>query len=297
MNPLGRTLVRTPGMPLDPCQGQSLDTFENQKRLTSYPYYSKIKFVADRVGDAPGPFTYLLNAGTVVRAFSYAVGDNRQIAGYTAADGVATFADTNMTARNQTTGGQNLVIHGIAVQPLPVAFHIADGGSAPAQIINADWKFLAALWNAVSVHLALNGDENNFRLGIPGMIPGAGGLTGSTPSLLENQRIAGMPREFGYPTNAFPAKSSYFKLNEGLIWRNQSNADSMLNLVFTVRRAIQLYSGGSLENGALGVNSAYANAFDSEATGEPGYNFPAKIAIECMCFLIGQVVGPRTRSA
>jgi hypothetical protein len=284
-------------MPLDPCQDQALGAFENQKRITSYPYYSKIKFVADRAGEAPGPFTYTINAGSVVRAFSYAVGDNRQIAGYTAADGVATFADTNMTARNQTTGGQNVIIHGVAVQPLPVAFHIADGAAPPAQILNCDWKFLAALWNSVSVHLSLNGDENNFRMGIPGMIPGAGGLTGSAPTTLEQQRLAGMPRELGYPTNAFPAKSSFFRLGEGLIWRNQSNADSMLNLVFNVRRAIRLNSGGSSENAAFGVNTVYANAHDSEATGEPGYNYPSKLAVECMCFLIGQVLGPRTRAA
>jgi hypothetical protein len=281
-------------MPLDPCQGQALDSFENQTRRTSYPYYSKVKLVARRDGDPPGPYTYLVPTGHEVRAFAYAVGDPRQVAGYTVNDGVATIADTNQSDRNKTTGGQNLIVHGIALQLLDVAFHAEDGQALPHMVYEADWKFVAALWNSMSVEVILNGGENVFKLGVPGMVPGAGGLVGGLPTLLKDQALAGMPRSQPYATNSWAVRNNFFRLPEGLVWRNQSNADSMFNLRFVVQRAIELYSGGNEENAK--ADSTYINN-DTVATAVPGYVFPPKLCVEIMAFLVGEVVGPRTRSA
>jgi len=295
MNYPGRQLTARAPMALDPCQGQALDAFENQTRRTSYPYYSKVKLVAERSGEQGGPYTYDIPAGTEVRAFAYAIGDARQVAGYTNADGVATVADTNQSDKNKTTGGQNLIVSGIALQLLDVAFHVPEGGALPHRIYEADWKLVAALWNSMSVEVILNGGENVFKLGVPGMVPGAGGLVGGLPTLLKDQHIAGMPRSQPYATNSWAVRNNFFRLPEGLVWRNQSNADSMFNLRFVVQRAIRLNSGGDPDN--LVADSAADNDPANVATGVPGYNFPAKLAVEIMAFLIGEVVGPRTHSA
>lgn len=291
----GRKLSVRPTVPLDACQGQALNTFENQTRRTSYPYYSKVKLIAERSGDPPGPYLYTLQQGIEVRAFSYGIGDLRTAAGYTNADGVATLSDTNLSDRNKTTAGQNVIIHGIALQLLDAAFHVPEGDAPPALIYEADWKYAAAVWNSVAVELILNGGDNVFKLGIPGMIPGAGGLTGGLPTLIKNQQMAGMPRSQPFATNSWPVRNNFFRLPEGLIWRNQSNADSQFNLRFSVSRAIVLNSGGDPDNPA--ADTAPENLPDVVATGVPGYNFPSKLALEIMCFLIGEVVGPRTRSA
>jgi len=288
----GTSLSRRPVMALDPCQGQALDAFENQIRRTSYPYYSKTKHVAVRSGEGPGPYTYTINRGDDVRAFAYGVGDGRGVAGYTGADGVATIADTNQSDRNQTTGGQNLIIHGIAIQPLAVAFHLNESESGPHRIRPADWHLLAALFNSVSVEVLLNGGENVFKLGLMGMLPGGGGLDGGAPGIVDAQAIAGMPRSKPYPTNGWPVRNNFFKLPEGLVWRNQSNSDSQFNVRYTPQRQIVVNSGGSPENGASGVDT-----FPDLDNGQPGYVYPTELAVEIMTFLVGEVVGPRTRSA
>jgi hypothetical protein len=280
-------------MALDPCQNQALDSFENQTRRTSYPYFSKVKFLAERTGDEGGPYVYTVPRGLEVRAFSYAINDSREAAGYTQSDGVATKADTNQSDKNKTTSGQNLIVRGIALQVLPVAFHVPEGGSLPHTVIDADWKLLASLWNSVAVEVILNGGENVFKLGIMGMIPGAGGLSGGAPSKLKAQALGSMDESLPFATNSWPVRNNFFKLPEGLVWRNQSNADSMFNLRFTVTRAIALNSGGDAQNAALsGVDTA--PALD---TGQPGYLYPPKLAVEVMAFLIGEVVGPRTHAA
>lgn len=288
----GRMLSTRAQMALDPCQDQALDAFENQTRRTSYPYFSKVKFVADRTGDEGGPYLYTVPRGLELRAFSYAINDSREAAGYTQSDGVATKADTNQSDKNKTTSGQNLIVRGIALQVLPVAFHIPEGGSIPHSVIDADWKLLAALWNTVAVEVILNGGENVFKLGIMGMIPGAGGLSGGAPSKLGGQALSQQAPDLPFATNSWPVRNNFFKLPEGLVWRNQSNADSMFNLRFTATRAISLHSGGDESNAAT---SGLDTAVDLD-NGQPGYVYPPKLAVEVMAFLIGEVVGPRTRS-
>jgi hypothetical protein len=297
-NSIGRTLIGRPQMQLDPCQSQALDAVENQVRKTSYPYYSKVKFYADQVGAQAGPFTYTIPQGHEVRAFAYAVGEDRRIAGYTQADGNATIADTNLSTKNQTIGGQNVIVSGIALQLLPSAFHLSEGESTPHRIRKAPWELIAALWNTVSVEVLMNGGDNVYKLGILGMVPGAGGLIGGAPSVLNQQMMAGMAQDFPFAANGWPVKNCFFRLPEGLIWRNQSNADSMFNLRFLVTRAIRLFSGGDPENTIRGgLNTPPDNDPESVATGTPGYVFPSEIAVEIMAFLVGEVVGPRTRTA
>jgi len=281
--------------PLNECEAKQLDTLMRQKRLTRYPYYSTVKFNAPASGD-PGavPVTYDLARGTIIEAFSYANGDPKVTAGYSNGDGVATKADTNITTRFQTIGGQNVIIHGIGLQWLPAAMTLNDGEVAPHRLRLPDAAFIAALNNSVSVELTLNADENTFRMGTIGMLPGAGGLMGGSDDISGDSSLAGNKRSIAFPTNGWPVRSNFFAMPEGLIWRNQGNADSQLKLKFEVTRAIQLFSGGSPEHNIADV--AFDNTPAGVASGA-GQAFPTELVAELKVILIGSVLGPRTRSA
>jgi hypothetical protein len=279
-------------IPLTSGQSQAKTAVQTQQRITAWPYYSKIKFVAERVGDAPGPYTYVVQRGLEIRAFSYRVNGDKVSAGFTAADGPANRSDTNLTNVNQTTGGQNVLIHGIALQLLPAGLHLADGEAAAGvsqRLRLADHRFVAALWEAVSVTLSLNGDENLFRLGVMGMLPGAGGVAGSSEDGSGRNALNATQKDLGFATNGWPVRSNFFRVPEGLIWRNQSNADANFNLVFTVERPLELFSGGSPENNLADQDPVVDTSI--------GYAYPTELVCEVMTFLVGEVIGPRTRSA
>lgn len=295
MQDYGTSLTQQPTLALDPCEQGAFEVLKKQKRLTRYPYYSTVKFLAPASGDpAAGAVTYDLARGTIIEAYSYANGDPKSTAGFTNGDGPATKADTNITTRFQTIGGQNVLIHGIALQWLPAALHLADGQVAPHRVRLPDATFLAALNEAVSVELTLNADENTFRLGTIGMIPGAGGLSGGSDDIAGDTSKAGDQRTIGYPNNGWPVRSNYFPMPEGLVWRNQSNSDSQLKIKFEVTRAIRIFSGGSPEHNI--ANVAFSNLPAVVATGA-GKAFPTELVAELKVFLQGFVIGPRTRSA
>jgi hypothetical protein len=249
--PIGASLTPIHQQPLAGCEPAQLQTFVKQRRITSWPYYSKVKFIGTRAVSGGG-FTYTMAQGVVLRAFSYSTQETKIGAGFTAADGLANISDTNLTTRNQTTGGQNVLIHGIA----------------------------------------LNGDENRYRLGTIGMLPGAGGLMGGSEDASGDNSVAGKAKSLQFPTNGWPVKSNFFRVPEGLVWRNQSNSDSNLNVVFTTQRPIQVFSGGSPQNivGDIAVDNAPANVATAE-----GYAYPTELAVELMVFMVGEVIGPRSR--
>lgn len=296
--PVGGQIAYTQGAPLDPCQQQAYDGIAGQKRITDWPYYSRVKFVAATVDAAPGPFIYNLALGVEAEAFSYAVSDAKQAGGFTVADGLATIADTNLTSRFETVGGQNVIVKGIALQLMPAAMHLAEGDALPHRVRPVEQQFAAALWNCLSVELLLNGSENTYRLGNPGMIPGAGGLTGGAEDGLGLGGFAGdSSLSQPYPQNGWPVRSNFFKTPAGLVWRNQSNSDSQFAVKFRTTRAIRLFSGGSPEMAALGIDVAADNAPATASTGTRGWEYPTELAVEIGVFLVGTVIGPRSRSA
>jgi hypothetical protein len=294
--PQGVQITPAHTVPLDPCEQQQLQVLEEQDRVTSWPYYSTVKFIAPADSDpnAGAPAVYNYGQGVEVTAYSYAVGDGKEAGGFVAGDGNATIADTNLTTRRQTTGGQNVLIHGIAMQWNAASLHFTTFGGGQLVVRPNDYQFLGALHESVSVELGLNGDENTFRLGTIGMIPGAGGLTGGAPGQIDDQRLAGNQHSPTYPNNGWAVRSNYLPVPEGLIWRNQSNADSQLQLRFRNTRPIRIFAGGMPENNILGT--AFDNDPANVATGE-GQLFPTELVAELKVFLIAEVIGPRSRAA
>ena len=277
---------------LTPCEEQTLEAVKNQKRITAYPYYSRIKFHADQEAATGTGQKYVIQRGTKARAFSYATGENKEPGGFRNSDPVATIADTNLTSKQHTISGEAVVIKGIAAQIMPCSLDRPDANNPPI-MRTADARLLAALWSACSVGLSLNGGEQRFKLGTLGMVPGAGGLAGGSDDATGLQAYAGQSKNLEFAQNGWPVRSNFMRLPEGLVWMPQGNEDSDLNIVVEVEQTIELFTGGSPENEIADV--AFDNAPGNVATAA-GYAFPASIAAEIMFFLVGTVIGPRSKS-
>lgn len=277
---------------LTPKEVAQLKAIRGMRRRTSFPYYSKVKFSAERIAAQTG-YVWALPKGEEVRAFSYGRGKGMESAGFLQSDGVATFADTNLTVGNQTTSGQNVLIHGIACQVLDAGLHKRTDDQSPI-VRMIDKRFLAAIAEAVSWTFSLNGDENQFRLGTLPMIPGAGGLSGGAEDITGRNVQAGQ-KSLPFAQNGWPTRGNYFQMPEGFIWKKQSSVDSQLNIRGMVERPIILQSGGSPENAT--DDTPYDNDPAAVATAEGLYNYPETLVCELMFFLIGEVVALRTNVA
>jgi hypothetical protein len=278
---LNPTVAEQKFLALSPSQRAALQAIVNQKRVTSYPYFSKVRFHADQSG--AGPFTYVIAQGTEVRAFSYAFDTGNAVtAGFPAAM-VATQAETNLTQAGETISGENVQIKGIACQLV----HGLIDDDVDNQLFT-DSRLVAQLNECVSAELSLNGGQNAFQLGILPMIPGAGGMIGAGIDTLGQQPIDGGRPIFHFAQNGWPVASNAAWLPEGLVWRASGRQDGLLNIRLTVRREITLFSGGLID---ITVDD------EAAAAGIRGYTYPAEVGAEYMFFLKGVVIGPRTRSA
>ena len=139
------------------------------------------------------------------------------------------------------------------------------------------------------VSLSLNGGDNRFLCGGIQQIPSAGGTRGRGYDSLGTPALEGGTPEFSFFSNGWETRSNFFRLPAGLVWRAQgeTNSDSHLEIPLTVCRDITLFSGGNPANNIGDVVPA--------ATVQ-AYNFPLQIECNYTVFLIGEVIGPRTRS-
>lgn len=264
-------------------QRRTLHALVNQKRVTSYPYYSKVRFHADQSGEVGGPWAYVIPQGTVVRAFSYAAETGTAVTGGFPAAMVATFAETNLQQPGETISGENVQIKGVAC----MLIHGLIDDDVDNQLFT-DSRLVAQLSECVSVELALNGTQNNFQMGVLGMVPCGGGFFGSGIDTLGTQPIDGGRPIFHFAQNGWPVASNVMWLPEGVVWRRAGKNDSLLNIRLEVRREITCFSGGLIDN----------NASDEEAAaGVRGYAYPTEIGAEFMFFLKGSVIGPRSNAA
>lgn len=279
MQQLGTSIARAPVAALTPGQRNALRAIQSQKRVTAYPYYSTVTIVADTLNVRPGPYTYNWPRGSEVRAFSYGKGEALTNAGSPAT--VGTPVDTNLVQGSETISGENVEIHGIAIQ-------LVQQGLDSGEPLSA--QLLAAIQRDVSVDLSLNGDQNRFNMGRFSQLPGAGGLMGPGQDAAGAANINGGTPERGFANNGWPTRSNFFRMPEGLVWRNKGHADSQLNIIFRAERALSVFSGGSLANLPNGLDL-------TTAAGIQGYNYPLMVEVTFVVHLLGRVVGPRTRSA
>lgn len=281
MQQLGTNIRRTPQMQMTPTQAAAFKAVDTQRRNTSYPYYSTVSFLMGRGGQAPGPYQWGLQRGEERRAFSYGKGELMTNAGAPTLS--ATPVDTNLVQAAETISGENVEIHGLAIMVKQSGLNIQDAVVPQA---------LACLMSHCSVDLSLNGDQNRFHLGCLAQMPGAGGLSGAGKDTTGPTSLVGISNEQPFPNNGWPVRSNFFRLPEGLIWRNKGNADSQLNVIFRIEREITIYSGGTLTNNLNGVDVPADPVQQIQ-----GYNYPEQIEVTLLVHLLGRVIGPRTRSA
>lgn len=276
---------------MNDCTPEVINSLENQFYILPWPYHSRIKFVANRAVSRTGTgFEYVVPAGTTLSAFSYAIGEVGEAAGYTAADGIATPNMTNIESARETIAGDRVLIQGIALIPLPAAQHRAAAADAFVRTRLADAVFLAALISSLSVDVTLNGGRNRFRAGMPLMIPGNGGLLGGAVDNVHTRPFNGPQPQQQFAANGWPTISNYYPLPQGLVWNPTGKAQSLLAVNFVVDRLIELQSGTYEVPEA---NIAGDNAPANVATGVQQYTFPTELVQEFQVVLVGLTDGPR----
>lgn len=184
------------------------------------PMYSTVRFAATVAG--------VIDVSTR-KAFSYGIGQSPSGAGFAAAYGNATQAETNQTVGNQTLNGADFLIYGIAAAPTP--------DSEPA--------YAKRIWRETALAMSL-GANNQLPLGTLEMIPGAGGLRGIGQSAIKLPPIAspgvvdgGAGASWGFIENGQSAAGNFFRLPQPILWSGVANGvDSTFNILCTPQRAI-----------------------------------------------------------
>lgn len=165
------------------------------------------------------------------KAFQYAVGQDMQIAGFTAGT-VAQNADTNLLRAGETLDNADVWMWGLAAELCP----------------NSDPAVAARLWRECDVQLSLNG-TTSIRLGTLSMFPSAGGLYGQGQSALllppepSSGLIDGGPgASFGAMANGNPMAGNFLKFPQPFKWGavGKGGADAQLSIIVTPNRTITM---------------------------------------------------------
>jgi len=179
-------------------------------------YYSVIRFSA-AVTIAGGNTTVAWNGGTELRPFSYRIGDPLVTAGFPAAFGQATQADTNLVKASETIAGEQLMVHGISLMPTLTT----DTGA---------WSYLN---DSMSTVISMDGDQRRYRLGRPFMIPASGGSYGFPSSVVT-------PFQIGAWSNGVPDIANYYPFPEPMVWTSSGETDSNFNVILRLERNVAI---------------------------------------------------------
>jgi len=199
-----------------------------QVAVLPLPYWSAVRFQG---AVAAGPPPTVTIDTTTRKAFSYAQGQPMTGAGFLAAYGNATEAETNLLRAQETRDNADVWIWGIS------CYLTQDSEPALARKV----------WRETSVSIALNGTQS-IPLGRLEMFPAGGGLYGAgvsgikTPSFdnagggTDNGAGAILP----FMNNGNPMSASFFRLQQPFKWSavGQGGSDSSLNIGFTPQRQI-----------------------------------------------------------
>lgn len=192
------------------------------KQITALalPMFSTVRFQASLAG--------VIDVSTR-KAFSYGQGSPATSAGFLAAYGNATAAETNQTVGNQTLNGADFLIYGIAAAPTP--------DSEPA--------LARRVWRDTALAIAL-GSNSQLPLGTLEMLPGAGGLRGTGQSAIKVPALnqpgivdGGAGAAWSFFENGQSAAGNFFRLPQPILWSGVANGvDSTFNILCTPQRQI-----------------------------------------------------------
>lgn len=258
---------------------QIQDTYgSGELTVLPLPYWSTIRFQANRAAGPPVVFT--VPAGER-KAFAYPIGQSPQIAGFGAAFGNASEAETNLLRPSETRDNADFWIWGIACAP--------SHDSEPA--------LAGQIWRQTFVRLALNG-TTQIPLGRLEMFPGAGGLYGTGRSFIKQPDATesgavdnGNGSRIPFWANGNPMGGNFFRLQQPFKWSSVGNSgsDSSLVLSFFLARDVVETAGLARAAVAAGTANMQAGAFTPPlAAGDPG------TFVDVITHLIGVSVAKRS---
>ena len=181
-------------------------------------YYSVVRFQA--IVSVVPPTTTLTFQQQELRPFGYRINDSLTQAGFGAALGNATEAETNLVKAGETIAGEQLEVDGISLMPSS----ITDLGLYKVLIAN------------MSVVISMDGDSHRYRLGRPDMIPGSGGTFGGGPT---STIVPALDASTSFDTsfaNGWPVVDNFYPFPQPLIWTPSGETDSNFNVVLRLVR-------------------------------------------------------------
>lgn len=280
-------LAMANGAPFEKCSKAQIQALNSQFYLLPWPYYSRVRFVAEQVAGDTG-FRYRVPAGERRVAFSYGIGDQMISAGYNNLE-IATTKHTNLQERFKTIAGDSVYVIGLAILPMPAA-QIFSADPEEVRTRLSDAQFLAALHASLAVEISLEAGRNGFQAGIPLNIPGRAGIMGGGTQHVGSRPLNGQDPMEPFSSNGWPAMGNYFPLPEGLVWKPAGQPQSSFAVVLETQTEIDLQSG-SYEDPQADVVAN--NNVAEVATGVQAYTFPTEIVQDFHVMLVGTTEGER----
>jgi hypothetical protein len=233
-------------------------------------YYSRVVFQTQSGVAGTSAFTVL--AGTELLGFGYSRGTDMGPAGL--AGTIATYADTNIQTPSQTVAGEALEITGVGLIVL---------GATDAQL-------LKALDQNTSVKIRMNG-ATDFPMGIPSMLPGPGGLFGTSEAAsVAPPQQAPVAIQIGMMTNGLPHIGNFYPIPEPLVWASAGKADSTLNVILKSER--QTITNVNYQSAARAAVAGGADTPGTAAYTPPV--FGVGVSVQYMIVMVGRTINPES---
>lgn len=202
-------------------------TLDGQIVRKQESFWSQVRFQYS-VTPAALVTTMAIASGLTVAAFSYGLNDALSTnAGFAAAFGNATEAETNLLQKYDT-GGRTVAIYGLSLYL---------GELSEPELVKQIFA------NTVA-DITLNGADRFTLLGKLGKIPAAGGLYGRGDSYAKAPDFQSNSATSGVLTNGVPMQDNFYRLNETIIWYPNNKAESKFQMRFKVQRALSYVSTG-----------------------------------------------------
>ena len=177
---------------------------------------------------------------------------------------------THILTASQTVAGEALEIDGIGLILLQ----------------QSDMNLAKQLDQCLSVTLRMNGNTN-YPMGIPSMLPGPGGLMGTSEAASIAPDQLSQLAFVGAMSNGLPHITNYFPLPEPMIWSSAGKTDSTLNVIVKAERSVTT-------NPNYGSLARVAVAGGATTSGTAIYTPPlfGAVFVDYMIVVVGRTILP-----
>lgn len=227
-------------------------------------YWSKVRF--QWVVTGSGPWTYTINTGLRISAFSYGKDDALGAAqGFLTTFGTATEAETNLLQKGDT-GGATVKVYGLS-------FYLSE---------KSDAELTKEIWDNAWSDITLDGSTRYLLLGKPGRIPASGGLFGSGRSYVVESAQNAPYATVDHQSNGYPHQDNVFSLPSPITWNPVGAQDSKLQVRFGVDRTLTYTAAGRPAPSGTGVTVPIAGWVPPTTTGANGTFVDITVYLACV---------------